>query len=121
LPGCGDPKKWDCGQCIMWKLQKNRNCGGRFPEGNIGQNGFELSDFKIYECPKTYIKKSVVELLEMIRSAKQFGIKLLSDKPEEIQNYSIEILKTIELEMERVRQAIQARPAPMGEASNGII
>jgi len=49
-----------------------RNCKGKYPNSTWAKKGFVLGSVQIYQCPKTYIKKNTIGLIDLYDFHKTF-------------------------------------------------
>lgn len=101
----GDIKKWDCQDCLSYRLNEQRNCGGNFPDSRFGKTGYEISDFKIFECPKTYIKAWTLDFIRCIDRARNSGIPITPSLGL-LPNKFVALWEIAEIEKTKVRIAL---------------
>lgn len=99
MPSSGDTERtsWDCTRCQRNRADAARNCGGKFPNSGVGQRGYEVSDFKIFECPKTFIKAWSLDFIRFCDSSRDLGHNLfptLADLP----NRFVQLWQIVEIE-----------------------
>lgn len=85
MPNCGDKLRWDCTECQSYQLNEKRNCGGKFPQSEFAKKGYQIGPLKLFECPKTFIKRSSIETLRFIDNLAEFkGPELLETKTQKL-------------------------------------
>lgn len=76
LPKAPD-RQWDCGNCMrMNQHSRLRNCEGKYPDSHFAKNGLYIGPLKIYECPKTYVSKYHVELINLVDTVDSMNVPL---------------------------------------------
>jgi hypothetical protein len=78
-----------------------RNCGGKYPESHTAQKGYYVGPLRIYECPKTFIKKSSLEAIDAVDLVEKGLFKL---DPVQTQAKIVEIIKTVAFERMKISE-----------------
>lgn len=94
--------KWDCNDCLSYKNNIRRNCGGKFPNSDFARKGYPVSDFKIFECPKTYIKNWALHFIELIDAHHDLKTPLAEDLSK-LPSRFVKLWQIVETEKAKVR------------------
>jgi hypothetical protein len=108
VPHCGDEKRWDCGDCLKYKKNEARNCGNRFPKSKLAKEGYLFGPFKVFECPKTFVKRSGIEWLKFFDTIEFAKLPFASDI-RTIPNKFMELFQVFREERFKIEKAISGK------------
>jgi len=94
--------------------KKIRNCGGEYPESTWANKGYQIGPITMFECPKTFIKKSSVNLLSALDTMDAMGLTV-AETADQIPNIYIEFQKILKRERADIQNAIAKKSEGQGE------
>lgn len=111
VPNCGDSLRWDCGDCMKaGKHKRTRNCGGKYPEASWAKKGFNLGPMTIYQCPKTFIRQSSMEILKYMDTTEKLGVKVY-ERIQDVPQIYVDFKTVIDRQRQMIAKSLASNSA----------